>query len=142
MASTTTKSTAKTKVGRPSVMTADVIRKLEDAFSIGASDREATFYAGIAMSTLYDYQTAHPEFVERKEALKEKPIMLARQTVVKAITTDPKMAMEYLKAKKRDEFASRQELTGKDGAELSNPAVIYLPANGRDPDPTTETAAD
>lgn len=105
----------KKKRGRPTVMTNETLRKLEDAFSIGASDREATFYAGIAMSTFYDYQTEHPEFVERKEALKEKPVMLARQTVVNGIAKDPKLAMDYLKAKKRDEFASRQEVTGKDG---------------------------
>lgn len=106
-------------VGRPTVMTSDVLRKLEEAFALGASDGEACFYAGIGKTSLYEYQIEHPDFTERKEALKEKPILQARQTVVKAISTDSDMAMRYLKAKRKAEFSERQELTGADGVSLT-----------------------
>ena len=60
----------KSNAGRPTVMTKDTIAKLEEAFKCGASDLEACFYADISKDSLYNYQKKHPEFIERKEALK------------------------------------------------------------------------
>ena len=104
--------------GRPTVMTPEVLRKLEEAFAIGASDKEACFYADIAPSSLYLYQEEHPEFSERKDALKQRPVLLARQTVMKSMETDPQTARWYLERRRKEEFASRQELTGADGERL------------------------
>lgn len=112
------KVTRRKGAGRPSVMTDEVIRKLEEAFAFGASDGEACFYAGIGKTSLYEYQNNHPEFTERKEALKEKPVLLARQTVVKSLSLDPEMAMKYLKAKRKAEFGDRLELTGENGGPI------------------------
>jgi hypothetical protein len=99
---------AENKVGRPTVMTPEILNKLEEVFAIGGSDNEACFYADIGKSTLYNYQQEHPEFVERKEALKEKPILRARQTVVKALD-NPDMALKYLERKRKQEFSIRTE---------------------------------
>lgn len=101
--------------GRPTKMTPDTIRKLEEAFAIGCTDKEACFYANISHETLYKYQLVNPEFVERKEALKEKPILLARQTVVKKLTESYSNAMDFLSRKRKSEFSQRQELTGEEG---------------------------
>ena len=68
----------KNKGGRPPIMTDDTIKKLEEVFALGGSDSEACFYANISKQTLYNYQKEHPEFVDRKEALKEKPILEAK----------------------------------------------------------------
>lgn len=105
------------KVGRPTVMTPEAISKLEEVFAIGGSDKEACFYAGISHQSLYEYQKDHPEFTERKEALKERPILKARQTIVKGLD-DPLHAKWYLERKNKSEFAQRTEMTGKDGGEL------------------------
>lgn len=105
-------------VGRPTIFTSDVMKKLEEAFAIGASDREACFYADVSPAALYKYQDRTPSFVERKAALKERPVLLARQTVVKALETDSALAMKYLERKRRSEFATRNELTGADGDKL------------------------
>jgi hypothetical protein len=94
--------------GRPTIMKPDVISKLEEVFALGGTDKEACFYANICHQTLYDYQKLHPEFVERKEALKEKPILKARQTVVKALD-DPVSAQWYLERKRKSEFGKRDE---------------------------------
>lgn len=102
--------------GRPTVMTPETISKLEEVFAIGGSDEEACFYADIGKSTLYNYQKEHPEFVERKEALKEKPILLARQTVVKSLT-NPDIAMKYLEKKRRKEFGNVLGLEVNQGEE-------------------------
>lgn len=93
--------------GRPTKMTEATIKKLEEAFAIGASDGEACFYADISKVTLYSYQKENPEFLNRKEALKERPVLLARQTVLKAIESDPATAKWYLERKMNKEFATR-----------------------------------
>jgi hypothetical protein len=105
--------------GRPTVMTDEIIHKLEEAYALGCTDGEACFYADIAKSTLYKYQVEHPEFIERKESLKERPVLLARQAVLQAIQSGDspgqKIAFDYLTKRKREEFADRVENTGKDG---------------------------
>lgn len=103
--------------GRPTEMTPETISKLEQVFAIGGTDGEACFYADISHETLYSYQRKHPEFTERKERLKETPILKARQTVVKALD-NPDMAFKFLERKKKAEFSVRTEMTGKDGEPL------------------------
>jgi hypothetical protein len=75
----------KSNGGRPTVFTQEVLQKLEYAFSLGCTDLEACFYADISKSSLYNYQNENPEFLERKESLKERPVLLAREQVVNAI---------------------------------------------------------
>lgn len=91
-------------------MTDEKLQKLRQAFSIGCSDREACVYADVALSTLYNYQNANHEFIEEKAGLKEKPVLLARQVVVKSLEKeDVKTAQWLLERKKRKEFATRTE---------------------------------
>lgn len=68
--------------GRPTIMDATMLQKLEDAFTNAFSDEQACAYANISPSTLYNYQRENPEFVKRKEALKLRPDIKAKQTVV------------------------------------------------------------
>lgn len=107
----------KKSAGRPTVITPEVLRKLEEVFAIGGTDSEACFYADISPTALYEYQEKTPGFAERKAALKERPILKARQTIVKGLDDD-RNAQWYLERKRKDEFAVRTELTGKDGADL------------------------
>ena len=93
--------------GRPSSITENVLHKLEEVFALGGSDKEACFYADISPSTLYNYQTENPDFLERKELLKENPILLARRTVISEISRNPHLAFKYLERRKRDEFSLR-----------------------------------
>lgn len=109
--------------GRPTVMTKEVLAKLEEVFSMGGSDTEAAFYAGISVDALYGYQEKHPEYVKRKEALKERPILLARRTIIKSLDQTSN-AQWYLERKRKAEFSSRTEITGEDGKELG---IVMLP---------------
>lgn len=100
-----------TKIGRPHAITNDVLQKVEYAFSIGCNDREACIYADIAPSTLYKYCEDNPDFSERKELLKDKPVLAARMAVVKAIQSgDTKMAWLYLERKRPEEFGQRKKV--------------------------------
>lgn len=93
-------------IGRPSVMTEETIGKLEEVFAIGGTDEEACFYADICKQALYDYQERNPSYVDRKEQLKQKPFLKARQTIVKSLD-QPDYAFEYMKRKKKDEFSDK-----------------------------------
>lgn len=104
-------------VGRPPSITKDVLQKLEEAFSNGATDTEACFIAGIAPATLYSYQVENPEFTERKAALKE---MIKYQAKVvlkeKIVAKDAETAKWYLERKGKDEgFSARTEHGGPNG---------------------------
>lgn len=116
-------------------MTPEVLLKLEQAFAVGASDLEACFYADISKSALYNYQNDNPEFVERKEKLKERPVLLARQTVVKALASDSGLAMNFLTRKAKREFSERietditsndQTVTSVDVMEIATEAARIL----------------
>lgn len=111
-------------MGRPTAVTKEVLRKLEEAFAIGASDKEACFYAGITPSTLYLHQEKHPDFTERKNALKERPVLMARQSVVKAIESDLLTARWFLERKRKSEFAVKTETDITTGGEQIQPATL------------------
>ena len=104
--------------GRPSVITPEVIRKLEEAFMLGCSDLEACFAADISKTALYDYQQANPDFAERKAALKERPVKLARKVIVKALEAgDINTAHKVIE--RRDGIKQRLEHTGPDGQSMT-----------------------
>lgn len=97
--------------GRRTVMTSQVLAKLEEAFAWGCTDVEACLWAEIGKSTLYKYQDAHPDFAERKADLKETPVLLARKAVVTAIRKGDRMtSMAYLERKRKDEFSTKSEV--------------------------------
>ncbi len=96
-------------IGRPHIIDDIRLGKLEEAFAIGAGDKEACFYANINPDTLYEYQKKNPEFTERKASLKQRPVLLARQTVLKALETDVITARWYLERKRKDEFSTKIE---------------------------------
>lgn len=118
---------AKNKGGRPSVFTPEVVRKLEYAYGIDCTDEEACLYADVSESAFYDFLKETPQFAERRKALKNKPVLLGRQTVIKGfvgaaaefdkrgnqlkaeIPPNPELAMKYLERKKKDEFSTRSE---------------------------------
>jgi hypothetical protein len=41
--------------------------------------------------------------------LREKPVLIARQTVVKSLKDNPEMALKYLERKRKKEFSTRTE---------------------------------
>lgn len=118
--------------GRPTDMTPETINKLESVFAIGGTDKEACSYADISHQTLYNYQHDHPEFVERKEMLKEKPFIKARQTIVKSLDNAGD-AQWYMERKKKLEFSVRNELTGAEGVPLILPSSL-IQKNDTPPD--------
>jgi mevalonate kinase len=106
------------KGGRPTVMTPEVIGKLEQAFAIDASVEEACSFADISRDAFYDYLKKDPKYSDRIAALREKPILKARNTVVAKIGDSYANAMDYLSRKRKSEFATRSEITGNEGGPI------------------------
>jgi len=102
---------SKSKVGRPSIITDEVLQKLEQAFSLDCTDEEACIYADISPRTLYNYQDANPEFLQRKKLLKQKLVLKARTVISNSLSeNDRDTAKWYLERKRKDEFSTKQEV--------------------------------
>lgn len=98
-------------VGRPTVMTSETIGKLEYAFSLGCSDKDACLYADINPDTLYEYQKKNPGFSERKAALKNQQVLKARMAIDNALNIgDVTTARWLLERKCKEEFCTRTEI--------------------------------
>ena len=112
----------KTGPGRPTIFTKDTVDKFEMAFSIGCSDPEACIYAGVSLNAFYKWQKKNPDFISRKQLLKEKPVLMARKAVTDAITgnkddgipPDANIAFKYLERKRRHEFGINPPSAGSD----------------------------
>jgi hypothetical protein len=113
----------KDKGGRPTVMTQETINKLEEAFSCGASDKEACFYAEISHQALYDYQNKYPEFTDRKEGLKNMLKFRAKRNISTKLLEDKDnltLSMWYLERKDKD-FSMKTENKNDTRIELTLP---------------------
>lgn len=108
--------------GKFTKLTPEIVQKLEDVFAMDGTVEEAAFYAGISKQTYYNWIKEHPQMKERFDALREKPVLKARQTIIKSLET-PEGARWYMERKKKKEFALKSEV------ELSGEVkgVVVLP---------------
>lgn len=112
--------------GKPHVMTPEMLEKLKVAFAMGFTDVEACLYCDLATSTLADYCSKNTDFRELKEALKHKPKMKAKLNLLESINSKDALNSKerldsskwYLERKAKDEFGTRQEITGAGGTPL------------------------
>ena len=74
--------------GRPCEMTEEKVKKLEEAFALDCTIAEACFYADITKPTYYAWIEKNPALLTRFEALRENPVLLARQSVIHNMKTN------------------------------------------------------
>lgn len=89
------------------VLYRQTVEKLEQAFSIGCSIIEACYYSGISRQTFYNLFGNDNEKLDRFEALRESPAILARKAWINGFNIDPKLARDYMLRKKSGEFGGR-----------------------------------
>lgn len=129
-------------VGRPTIMTPEILNKLEVAYSNDATDEQACFLANISHQTLYNYQKEHPEFIERKKALKSMVTYQAKSNLKELIFSQEKeLEKEKIEAskwilpkKEKQDYSERTELTGKDGKDLIVQPINYADTNKKETD--------
>jgi hypothetical protein len=111
--------------GHPTVMVPAVLSVLQQAFLMDCSDEEACLLAGIAPATLYNYQKANPEYLERKRMWKKKPFLLARETIIRSLKT-PEYAFRYMERKLPKEFGVTTKMADADGDKIPTPIFSGL----------------
>lgn len=114
---------AENKGGRPTVMTEEVVSKLEYGFMKGLNITECCHYADISRPTFYEYIEKHPEFSDRIEELKSNPSTKAKLNIVEAIESgDTDLAKWWLERRNKDEFSLKQEIA----AEVNEKVTISI----------------
>jgi hypothetical protein len=99
--------------GKYTKLTPETIKLLEEAFAMDCPIVEAILHANISYQTYYNWIEKNPKMKERFEELRNRPYLLARTTINKAIQENPQYAFEYMKRKKRKEFGDNVDLTTK-----------------------------
>ena len=101
--------------GRPTVMTEEVVSKLDHGFSMGFSDVEACLFANISKQSLYEYCKRYPKYTDRKEMLKNHPKLLAKTNVVEALKNNKKVEdSKWYLERRAKEFKPKSDLTSDD----------------------------
>lgn len=119
---------AKSNGGRPSKMTPEVLRKIEEVAALDGSIAEMAYYADVHVDTIYAYMAQNKGFSERIAKLREKPVLMARQRVIKGVNESYANAIDYLKRKKRLEFGDSIDHTTK-GEALPLHTINVIPIN-------------
>jgi len=128
------------KNGRPTVMTQDTVNKLEEAFSRGLSVSNACIFANISKQTYYDYAEKTEGFIDRNQALQQKPLIKSIFIISDALEGgDLSTAKWYAERKAKDEYSLRQELTGKDGEVFELALKFGEPIDNKDKVDPSET---
>lgn len=97
------------QVGRPTVRTPEVMRKIEEVAMLDGTVEEMAYYAGIHRDTLYAWMATDKDLSDRISSLRQRPVLLARQSVANHIKADGDLALKYLERKRKSEFSPRTE---------------------------------
>lgn len=98
---------SKRGVGRPTIISEEVVKKIEEASAIDATIHELCLYANISVQTYYNWLDANPEYVERLKLLRNSPFLKARRSIVQSLE-DPNNAFRYMEKKLPAEFSDRK----------------------------------
>jgi len=89
-------------------MTPEVYKKLEESASLDCTVLEMATYANVSPQTLYNWFNSDPELKARLDMLRERPILKARNTIVKGLD-EADNAKWYLEKKLKNEFGNVQK---------------------------------
>ncbi|MBM3256580.1 MAG: hypothetical protein FJZ04_03905 [Candidatus Moranbacteria bacterium] len=105
----TTKALVKKEVGRPTVITEEVVRKLESVFKLGVKDNIACNYAGIPERTYYENLQRNEDFRSKMRAAQNYARIAAGNVVMDDIVhnKDVQTAKWWLEKKHPDEFGNQ-----------------------------------
>jgi hypothetical protein len=116
--------------GRPSKITEDIIRKLEEAFYIDCTVGEACSRAGIGTSTYYEHIEKNKEFADKMRIAQDFAITSARAILFKSMKEandgmgDGRLALEVVKRRDKKRYSDRTEQTGEDGGAIETSLTI------------------
>lgn len=94
-------------VGRPTKITHEVVRKLEEAFRNDFTVEEACRYAKISKSTYYEEAKRNEEFSDEMRCAQDYAILLAKKAVVRHLKKgdDPYFALRFLERRQPEQYS-------------------------------------
>lgn len=98
--------------GRPTIMTQDVINKLELGFMMGFNVLECCLYADISTQTYYNYLKKNKDFVDRVERLQQNVSMYAKMNLSESIIKDKNRedSKWHLERRNKNEYSLKQDV--------------------------------
>ena len=111
----------KSNAGRPSKMTQEVLGKLEHYLSRGTTIPSACAYAGIDLSTFYDWKSNNKEFSEQLEVWQNDLNARAKLLVSDAIDKGDVQTAKWVLEKTDKAYNPKHltEVTGENGGDIS-----------------------
>lgn len=112
---------AKAKIGRPTVITPSVVKKLIEGFKNDFTVEEACRYARISKETFYQECKRNQVFSDEMDSAQDFPLTLAKKKVVKFLSLPghdaATMSLKFLERRQRDRYAVKniQEHQGSVG---------------------------
>lgn len=105
-------------VGRPTKLSDEVVRKLEEAATIRATIPELCYYAGISRDTYYRWMKENPELSDRLDDLRQNPLLRARRTIIGRLDTDVNVAFRFLEKEKPEEYGEKIKIEHKHSEQI------------------------
>lgn len=91
-------------------LTDETVRKLETAFALGCTVKDACIFGGISRDSYYRWIREDPSLSDRFEQLQMEPILKARKTIIDNLD-NPRTAAWYLERRLRLEFGRDVDTT-------------------------------
>ena len=88
----------------------EYLTNLEPFLKVGCSLHEACVNSYIPYTTMRDYYENDENIRRKIDAWGNWDVLLARQSVITGMQDDSKLAFDYLKNKKSDEFSTKQKI--------------------------------
>ena len=114
--------------GRPTVMTEEVIEKIEEELKNGATLAQASFLAGISLKTIYNYFGNNPDFKDRCDLLQGLVAYRARVNLKNKIESGDIDSSKYWLDRKDKEFKAKTDITTDN--ESLNPLLVKFIEDG------------
>lgn len=110
----------KNKGGRETLLTDALRVKIEEVAALDGTVEEMAYYCDVSRQTIYNWFAADRDFFDKVQRLRERPVLMARQTINKRMTESYANAADYLKRKRRKEFGDSATLEVEAKFTISN----------------------
>ena len=108
------------------------VERLVTGYKLDCKPAELRILAGISKDQLEYFKEQHPEFSSVLEDLRKVPTIKARTSLVRALESDPNLALKYMERKEADEFKEQKQVDVNLPNLLQNIFPIEEKRNGGD----------
>ena len=105
-------------IGRPSTVTEEKIKRLEEGFMLGFSDNMACIYAGVSRTAFYRFLANNEPLRDRFKALKGNVRLQARFNIAKAIEAGDLEVSRWYLERRDPEYSNNKKI------EMSGPPTL------------------